>query len=62
MRLSRPLPAGKALRCVLLVDASLRKGTGSEERSQFLMMWEHIDGEWYYLESAEGEACPSRNP
>ncbi len=53
-------PTGKVLRCVLLIDGSAITN-GREERSQALMAWEHIEGEWYFLLVEEGDACPRPN-
>ncbi len=53
------LPAQKVRRCVLLVDGSFIGRDESEDRSQFLMVWEHFsDGEWYYFLIEEGNECP----
>lgn len=54
------VPTERALRCVLLIDASSRQGTEIERRSKFLMTWEHIAGDWYYLIVLEGDACPAK--
>ncbi len=56
------VPTGKALRCVVLVDSSVKATDGSEVRGPYLMAWEHMGGEWYYLLIEEGEECPRPNP
>ncbi len=60
---SLSVPAGgKVLRCAVLVDGSFTGKDGNEERGRYLMAWEHIDGEWYYLLADEGDECPRPNP
>lgn len=55
-------PTQKALRCVLLVEGSIVRKDGSEERFRYLNTWERIEGEWYFLIPGEGEECPRPNP
>ncbi len=56
------VPTERALRCVLLVEGSMVRKDGSEERFRHLNTWERIEGEWYFLIPVEGEQCPRPNP
>jgi hypothetical protein len=56
-RFDRPYPR---TRCNVLVHIDQEDASGHQHRETRIDLWEHADGEWYYVASGIGDHCPRR--